>query len=116
MSELRDDVKKLVEKIGITVNYGDPVVLGDEKLIPVSAVWFGFGGGSVPSQGAGDAEGPVEGHGFGGGGTSIPLGAYVSDEFGTRFRPNAIVLLVVALPVVSASGRAIARIVKALKK
>ena len=51
--------------------------------------------------------------GGGGGGYALPIGAYVTGPDGLRFKPNPIALVVVAVPLVSAVGWALARIVGA---
>ena len=66
---------------------------------------YGFGGG-------GDAE---ENGGGGGGAWAIPVGAYVGDSLGVRFQPNPIALIAVSVPLVWVSGKALARVLKALK-
>ena len=60
--------------------------------------------------------GGMGGPGGGAGGWSAPVGAYITRDGVTRFEPNLITLLVVATPFVCFAGRAIARIIKALKK
>ncbi len=54
--------------------------------------------------------------GGGGGGVSVPVGVYVRREEGLRFEPNIVTLLVVAVPFVWVAGRALTRIIRALKK
>ncbi|WP_431277328.1 spore germination protein GerW family protein [Leifsonia poae] len=93
---------------GIKSVYGEPVTIDGTTLVPVAAVQYGFGAGST-----GDEEAPG---GAGGGGVSIPFGAYISDGTGTHFRPNIITLLVVGIPFVWVAGQAWARVIKALKK
>ncbi|HWM17154.1 MAG TPA: hypothetical protein VNP97_11260, partial [Microbacterium sp.] len=56
-----------------------------------------------------------EGSGGGGGGYSVPIGAYIGGPDGLRFRPNTIALAVVAVPLVSAIGAALAVIVGAAR-
>ena len=79
-------------------------------------VAFGFGGG----EGSGDMPasektpaGRGEGSGGGGGGYSVPIGAYIGGPDGLKFRPNTIALAVVAVPLVSALGAAMAMIIGA---
>jgi uncharacterized spore protein YtfJ len=114
---------KLAETIssnGIKSVYGEPVTIDGTTMVPVAAVQYGFGAGSVGagsvSAGAvGDGEFEAPG-GAGGGGVSIPLGAYISDERGMHFRPNIITLLVVGIPFVWVAGHAWARVIRTLKK
>jgi uncharacterized spore protein YtfJ len=104
---------KLAETIsgsGIKSVYGEPVVVDGTTIVPVAAVQFGFGAGSA---GDGDEDAPG---GAGGGGVAVPFGAYVSDEFGVRFRPNIITLLAVGIPFLWVAGHAWARVIRALKK
>lgn len=98
-----------VTSSGIKSTYGDPIVIDGTTIVPVAAVQYGFGAGDT---GSGD-DGP---NGSGGGGTSIPFGVYVSDDTGMHFRPNIITLLAIGIPFVWVSGRALSRIVRALKK
>ncbi|WP_224760438.1 MULTISPECIES: hypothetical protein [unclassified Salinibacterium] len=109
-------VEKLAESVpnalGTKINYGEPITLDGVEAIPVSLVWFGFGGGSEA-----DEEGREGGSGGGGGGASIPLGVYMTGPDGLPyFKPNTITFLAVSIPVIAAAGTAIAKIVKALKK
>ena len=59
-------------------------------------------GGSTPA-------GRGEGSGGGGGGYVVPIGAYVGGPDGLKFRPNPVAGLMVAVPLVSAVGWAVAR-------
>lgn len=105
---------KLAETIssnGIKAVYGEPVEIDGTTIVPVAAVQYGFGAGSGGEAGEEDAPG-----GAGGGGVSIPFGAYVSDERGVHFRPNLITLLIVGIPFVWVAGHAWSRVIKALKK
>ena len=77
-------------------------------IVPVALVQYGFGGG-----GEGDESAAAGG---GGGGMAIPIGAYVKAGGAARFEPNVISLLAVGIPFVWVSGKAIARIIRALKR
>lgn len=110
MTEHVEAAGQQVEKIGVRLAYGDAVELGHEQLIPV-AFWAG---GSAEGTGEIDADKHAEGGGVGG--VAIPLGVYVGDDYGTRFRPNIIALLMAAVPVVCVVGWALPRLIKALKK
>ena len=77
-------------------------------IVPVALVQYGFGGG-----GEGDESAAAGG---GGGGMAIPIGAYVKSAGAARFEPNVISLLAVGIPFVWVSGKAIARIIRALKR
>ena len=98
--------------------FGEPVTVGGQEVVPAALVIFGFGGGggsgkwpehqSVP-------QGEGEGSGGGGGGYVLPIGAYVSGPDGLRFRPNLVAMVIVSVPLVSAAGWALARIITAAK-
>lgn len=114
-------IEKLAESVptwGVKLAYGEKTTLGGQELVPVALVGFGFGGGEgsniMPDSGPASA-GAGEGRGGGGGGYAVPIGAYVSGPEGLRFRPNRIALLVVAVPVISAGGMALAQIIRALR-
>jgi uncharacterized spore protein YtfJ len=94
--------------IGVRSAYGDPVQIEGVTIVPVALVQYGFGGG-----GEGDDDGAAGG---GGGGMAIPIGAYVKSGGAARFEPNVISLLAVGIPFVWVAGKAIARIIRALKK
>lgn len=108
MSNLTAKISDTLSTLGVERSFGAPVQIGDETLIPVAAVWMGMGGGIATEESAGE--------GAGGGGISVPLGAYVSSGGRSTFRPNTIALLAVATPLVCVTGRAIARIVRAGKR
>ncbi|HEU4808155.1 MAG TPA: hypothetical protein VFT01_07815 [Homoserinimonas sp.] len=104
-------VEKLADKIpsslGAKLNYGEPVTLGGVEAVPVSLVWFGFGGGSDETGQAG---------GGGGGGVSIPVGVYTGGPDGPRFRPNPVTLMALLVPVLGIGAPALAKLVRALKR
>jgi hypothetical protein len=103
------DLNKIADSlsnIGVRAAYGEPVEQDGTSIIPVAVAGYGFGAGEMPENG--------EGGGAGGG--SIPVGAYVTRDGYTRFEPNIIALLVVGAPFVWIAGRALARVIKALKK
>jgi uncharacterized spore protein YtfJ len=95
--------------IGVRSAYGDPVQIEGVTIVPVALVQYGFGGGGEGD----DADGPAGG---GGGGMAIPIGAYVKSGGAARFEPNVISLLAVGIPFVWVASKAIARIIRALKK
>jgi uncharacterized spore protein YtfJ len=108
--------------IGVKSVYGDPVDLDGSTIVPVAVSLFGFGAGEGEGTGDGAAgentTGKVGGSGAGGGGGGYawPVGAYVSDGGTVRFEPNIISLLIVAVPLISITGKALALIIKALKR
>jgi len=95
--------------IGVRSAYGDPVQIEGVTIVPVALVQYGFGGGGEGD----DADGAAGG---GGGGMAIPIGAYVKSGGAARFEPNVISLLAVGIPFVWVSGKAVARIIRALKR
>ncbi|NQX27619.1 hypothetical protein HQQ81_09730 [Microbacteriaceae bacterium VKM Ac-2854] len=108
MPNLVVSLAESVQKFGVASVYGDPVEVEGSTLVPVALRWYGFGAGS---EGGEEAPG-----GGGGGGAVIPVGAYIKDDLGLRFQPNLVTALAVSIPVIWVSGRALARIVRALKK
>ena len=112
-------LEKLTESVpswGAKLAYGDSAMVNGQEILPVAFVVFGFGGGEgsgeMPPTDAAPA-GKGEGSGGGGGGYALPIGAYVGGPDGVAFRPNPVALLVIAVPLVSAVGWAISRIVRA---
>ena len=95
--------------IGVRSAYGDPVQIEGVTIVPVALVQYGFGGG-------GEGDDPEGAAGGGGGGMAIPIGAYVKSGGAARFEPNVISLLAVGIPFVWVSGKAVARIIRALKR
>lgn len=97
---------------GVKLVYGETRTVDGQELVPVAVTAFGFGagGGTGPSDGAAAAP---EGEGGGGGGWAAPVGAYIAGPDGLRFRANPLALMVVAVPLVTAAGLAIARIIRA---
>ncbi|WP_336710814.1 hypothetical protein [Arthrobacter sp. USHLN218] len=86
-------------------SFGDPVQVGDQQVIPVALVKVGFGGGGSGNDGGG-----------GGGGAVLPVGILAADESGrATFVPNPIAVLAVMIPLVWASGHAVARIISAAR-
>lgn len=106
---------------GVARAFGEPVRLGDETVVPVALVQYGFGGGQGYSDG-GDATGQGreagpqggEGGGGGGGGLVLPVGVLARGADGRAvFRPNPLAVLMCAVPVLWAGGHAVARVVRA---
>jgi uncharacterized spore protein YtfJ len=110
MSNLVVQLAESVSGIGVKAAYGDPVDIGGTTITPVALSYYGFGGGSDPSQGTDGAAGG------GGGGASIPIGAYVNRGGELRFEPNVISLLAVGIPFVWVAGKALSKVIRALKK
>jgi len=112
MAETTESRDRLTEKLaegvpdrGVTLAYGEKQTVDGVEFVPVALVAYGFG--------AGDSE--EYGSGGGGGGSSIPVGAYIGGPDGLRFRPNAIALLAVSIPVITVVGWSLAKIAKALR-
>lgn len=110
MPNIAVSIAQSLQSFGVASVYGEPVEVEGSTMVPVALRWFGFGGGSD-----GGESDTVSGGG-GGGGATVPIGAYIKDDYGLRFQPNVVSLLAVAIPVVWVSGRALARVIKALKK
>lgn len=87
---------------GVKSAYGEAREVDGVSITPVALTISGFSGGSADERA--------------GGGVSIPLGVYVRREEGLRFEPNIVSLLAVAIPFVCVTGRALTRIIRALKK
>jgi len=109
-------IEKLAESVpswGAKLAYGDKTTIDGHEVLPVALVIFGFGGG----EGSGEMPGAEpaskgEGSGGGGGGYALPIGAYVGTPDGAVFRANPVALIAVAVPLVSAAGWALARIIR----
>ena len=96
-----------LKSLGVARTFGEPLQVGGDTVVPVALVQYGFGGG-------GDAEGAAGG---GGGGIALPVGVYAGRGDGpATFRPNTVALLAVLIPLVWTAGRAVARVVRAVKK
>lgn len=106
MPNIALELGKMSANIGVTSTYGEQQDVDGVRIVPVAATWSGFGGGSDES-GMG---------GGGGGGFSAPLGAYVRRGDTLTFEPNLVSLLAVAIPFVWVTGKALSRIIRALKK
>lgn len=87
--------------LGVKSAYGETLDVDGIAVTPVALTWSGYGAGN---------------DGGGGGGVAIPVGVYVRREEGLRFEPNLVTLLAVAVPFVWVTGRALVRIIRALKK
>lgn len=120
MAQLTKQLADTVSKVGVHAAFGDPIDVGGTTIMPVAYTGYGFGA-AEGSGGAGvgtkdDAEAQGEGSGGGGGGFAVPVGAYVTRDGVTRFEPNIIALLTVGVPFVCVAGRALARVIRALKR
>ncbi|MFS0714926.1 hypothetical protein ABC195_13690 [Microbacterium sp. 2P01SA-2] len=106
MPNLALELGKQTANLGVTSVYGEQQDVDGIKLIPVALSWTGFGAGE-------DDEGNSGG---GGGGYAIPVGAYVRKGDDLRFEPNLVSLVAVGIPFVWVVGRALSRVIRALKK
>lgn len=106
MPNIALDLGEQVASFGVKSAYGEPQDVDGVSITPVALTWAGFGGGADQENNGGG----------GGGGVSIPLGVYVRREEGLRFEPNIVSLLAVGIPFVCVAGRALARVIRALKK
>ena len=115
MANVLDKLTESVPSWGAKLAYGDTAVVNGQEIVPVAFVAFGFGGGEGSGEMPPTDAVPVskgEGSGGGGGGYALPIGAYVgSPDGGVVFRANPVALLVIAVPLVSALGWALSRII-----
>jgi uncharacterized spore protein YtfJ len=118
MAGLVERMTESVPSWGAKMAFGETITVAGQDVIPAALVVFGFGGGEGSGRWPDRQEAPEgqgEGSGGGGGGYVLPIGAYVSGPNGLRFRPNLVAVLIVSVPLVSAVGWAVARIVAAAK-
>ncbi|MFS0716423.1 hypothetical protein ABC337_00075 [Arthrobacter sp. 1P04PC] len=107
MAEALASLADAFKTVGVSRAYGESIELAGERVVPVALVSFGFGGGSAPASG----EEPG-GAGGGGGGFVLPLGVYAGGPNGRSvFRPNPVVLMAAAVPLVCAAGWALRALV-----
>jgi len=106
MPNIALELGKQSASLGINAAYGEQRDVGGVQVIPVSISWTGFGGGSDEAGNGGG----------GGGGYAVPVGAYIRRGGDVRFEPNVVSLLAVAIPFVWVAGRALSRVIRALKK
>ncbi len=105
MPNIALELGKNAASFGVKSAYGDPQDIDGVSFTPVALTLSGFA--------AGTADG---GEGGTGGGWSVPLGVYVRREEGLRFEPNIVSLLAVGIPFLWVAGRALSRVIRALKK
>lgn len=106
MPNIALELGKQSASLGVNSAYGEQRDVGGVQVIPVALSWTGFGGGSDEAGNGGG----------GGGGWAVPVGAYIRRGGEVRFEPNIVSLLAVAIPFVWVAGRALSRVVRALKK
>lgn len=105
MPNLALELGKQAASLGVNSVYGQQQDVGGITLVPVALSVSGFGGGEA-----------AEGSGGGGGGYAVPLGAYIRKGDDLRFEPNLVSLAAIAIPLVWVTGRALSRIIRALKR
>jgi len=106
MPNLALELGKQATSLGVHSVYGEQQDIDGIRLVPVALSWSGFGAGE-------DTEGNGGG---GGGGFAVPLGAYVRKGDDLRFEPNLVSLLAIGIPFLWVAGRALSRIIRALKR
>jgi len=106
MPNLALELGKQATSLGVHSVYGEQQDIDGIRLVPVALSWSGFGAGEDTSGGAGG----------GGGGVVIPVGAYIRKGDDLRFEPNLVSLLAVGIPFIWVAGRALSRIIRALKR
>ncbi|KUF06722.1 hypothetical protein [Leucobacter sp. G161] len=116
MANITKHIADTVTQTGVNTAYGDAVEVDGVTILPVAVGSYAFGAGEGGGGAGADATISGEGSGGGGGGMSLPIGAYVTRDGHTKFEPNLIALLTVGVPFVWVAGRAIARIIRALKR
>lgn len=106
MSNFVLDLGKQTASLDVSTAYGEQQDVDGVRLVPVALACRGFGGGAEDADRAAG----------GGGGYVIPVGAYIRRGDDLRFEPNLVALLAVGIPFVWVAGKALARIIRALKK
>lgn len=106
MPNLALELGKQSASVGVNSVYGEQQDVDGVRLVPVALSWSGFGAGEDDNGGSGG----------GGGSFAVPLGAYIRTGDGLRFEPNLVSLLAVAIPFVWVAGRALSRVIRALKR
>src|SRR5699024_4877443 len=112
MVNITGQLAEIFSNIGVKSPYGSPVDIDGVRIIPVEVACFGFGAG----EGIRSHEEKTEGSGGGGGGMAGPVCACVTRAVTTHFEPNTSAVMAVGVPLAWTTGRALTRIVKALKR
>ncbi len=91
MDDLERLVKTTMGEIERLVNtrtlVGDPIVVGDNTLIPLISVGFGFGAGSNSGISVSKQKGEMSGAGSGGGAGIKPVAVIVINNEGVKVEP-----------------------------
>lgn len=106
MPNLALELGKQAATLGVNSVYGEQIDVDGVRFIPVALTWSGFGGGEDNGGNGGG----------GGGGAAVPLGAYIRKGDDLRFEPNLVSLVAVAIPFLWVAGRALSRVIRALKR
>lgn len=106
MPNLALELGKQAASLGVSSVYGEQQDVDGIRLVPVALSWSGFGAGEDEDRGSGG----------GGGGFAVPLGAYIRKGDDLRFEPNMVSLVAVGIPFVWVAGRALSRVIRALKR
>lgn len=106
MPNLALELGKQAASLGVSSVYGEQQDVDGIRLVPVALSWSGFGAGEDEDRGSGG----------GGGGLAVPLGAYIRKGDDLRFEPNLVSLVAVGIPFVWVAGRALSRVIRALKR
>lgn len=106
MPNLALELGKQAASLGVRSVYGEQQDVDGVRVIPVALSWSGFGAGEDPERGSGG----------GGGGVALPVGAYIRKGDDLRFEPNLVSLVAVGIPFVWVAGRALSRVIRALKR
>ena len=88
---------------GSSLAYGEKQTLNGVDFVPVAFVTYGFGGIQDSAR---------FGDGGGGGGTAIPVGAYVGGSDGIHFRANPVTVFAVSIFAISTVGLAVKWVIK----
>lgn len=108
MPNLALELGKQAASLGVKSVYGEQQDVDGVRIIPVALTWSGYGAGEDNAENGGG--------GGGGGGVAVPVGAYIRKGDDLRFEPNLVSLVAVGIPFVWVAGRALSRIVRALKR
>lgn len=91
MDDLERLVKTTMAEIERLVNtktlVGDPIVVGDNTLIPLISVGFGFGAGSNSGISTAKQKGEMSGAGSGGGAGIKPVAVIIVNSEGVKVEP-----------------------------
>jgi uncharacterized spore protein YtfJ len=110
MSEVEQIAKATVAEIERLLDckkvMGEPVVVGDNTIIPLVSIGFGFGAGSGTGKAGAGEKGEGTGGGTGGGGGIKPTAVIVIGKEGVRVEPVKRGATPVLEKVVDAIGKA----------